>query len=181
MIFVLDIFVFFDHMHLMSGSKSGRVQTMEAEAGNGRGGFPNEDNRMGKIVDIWKTTPAGARITVLLLAAGWALHYVFYFLVFADEMPEKTTYLQLAVGIGICYGVATARKWARMLCVFFNLGIIALYALYSLALAQSGNIRLFALTALVVLLFSTSTLFLFRKDTASYFKPTEADTGHTQA
>jgi hypothetical protein len=129
---------------------------------------------MEKISAIWRSTPAVAKYAMALLIAGWLLHYAFYFLVFADEMPEKTTYLQLGVGIGICYCVATARKWARMLCVYFNVGIIALYVLYSLALAHSDRLGLFVLAALITLLFSGSTLFLLKKETALFFKSSSA-------
>ncbi len=124
---------------------------------------------MEKIRKMWNATPAGAKYAMAMLIAGWLLHYAFYFLVFADEMPEKTTYLQLGVGIGICYCITTAKKWARMLCVYFNVGIIALYLLYSLALVQSDRIGLFVLSALITLLFSGSTLFLLKRETALFF------------
>ena len=88
---------------------------------------------------------------------------------FAETMPAKTTYLQLGVGIGICYFVFRIKRWARMLCLFFNLGIIALYGLYSLAFFQSNNQSMMMLTLLVTILFILSTYFLLKKETAQFF------------
>ena len=113
--------------------------------------------------------PPEARYAVSLLAAGWALHYAFYFGFLGWDESERASILQLAVGIGICYAVAAGRKWARMLCVFFNVGVFALYAVYSLVFASSGNAGLFAVTAAVSALFAASTFFLLKKSTAGYF------------
>lgn len=88
---------------------------------------------------------------------------------FAQEMPLKTTYLQLGVGIGICYFVAAIKRWARMLCLFFNIGIIALYGLYCLAFFQSSQYNSMLLTGLIVILFLIATYFLLKKETAQFF------------
>lgn len=115
--------------------------------------------------------PIGARYAVGLLFAGWALHYVVYFTVFSEEMPARTTYLQAAVGLGICWGVAAGRKWARMLCIFFNIAMIALYGLCGWVFSQTGAVWLSLLSVLVVLALAGSTIGLLRKDTALYFNP----------
>jgi peptidoglycan/LPS O-acetylase OafA/YrhL len=122
-------------------------------------------------LSYWRDIPAGARTAIATLILGWLLHYSVYFYNFPADLSDRTVLLQLAVGIGICYSVATGRRWARMLCVFFNIGIIALYGLYSFALIQSEELEWGSLTALIVATFVISTLFLLRRDTGRYFNP----------
>lgn len=122
-------------------------------------------------LDYWRGIPSSARIAIATLILGWSLHFSVYFSNFSFDLADREVILQLAVGIGICYGVATGRRWARMLCVFFNIGILALYALYTFALIQSEEPAWIALTALTAAAFAISTLFLLRKDTQRYFNP----------
>ncbi len=119
----------------------------------------------------WGAMPPAVRRATGLMVAGWALHYAFYFGFLVDNLLERTNVLQLAVGIGICYAVVAVKKWARMMSVFFNIGIFALYGVYSLGFAYGGEFGLFALTAAVALLFAASTFYLLKKDTARYFNP----------
>lgn len=119
----------------------------------------------------WGGMPPAARHATGFMVAGWALHYAFYFGFVVADVLERTTVLQLAVGIGICYAVVTAKKWARMMSVFFNIGIFALYGVYSLGFAYGGEPGLFALTAVVALLFAASTLYMLKKETALHFNP----------
>jgi Zn-dependent protease with chaperone function len=116
-----------------------------------------------------KMRPDTVKYGIIFLFCGWLGHYVFYFSKFSGEMPLKTTLLQLGVGIGICCFVATLKRWARMLCLFFNIGIIALYALYCLAYFQSNFYSLMLLTGLIAVLFAISTYFLLKKETAQFY------------
>ena len=124
-----------------------------------------------------KLRPAAVKYGIIFLIGGWLCHYAFYFMYFIEEMPSKTTYLQLGVGIGICYFVATLKRWARMLCLFFNIGIIALYGLYCLAFFQSNKYDLMAMTGLVAILFLISTYFLLKKETAQFYAAADPGTG----
>ncbi|MFO7707678.1 MAG: hypothetical protein R6V84_05850 [Desulfobacterales bacterium] len=119
----------------------------------------------------WRGVPAGAKVAIATLIAGWVLHVAVYFHAFPDDVADRTFFLQLVVGAGICYGVATGRRWARMLCVFFNIGIVALYALFSLALFQSEAWGRAGLTALIAAAFSISAVFLLTRDSARFFNP----------
>jgi hypothetical protein len=121
----------------------------------------------------WKQMPPVVRNGIIALVVGWAAHYVFYFGYIASDQPERITYLQLGVGIGICYCVATIRNWARRLCIFFNIAMIPIYALSAIVFAQGGKIGLFALTALTALAFAFSLYYLLQKETAQFFSPPE--------
>ena len=135
---------------------------------------------MGKEPHQVKIRPAAVKYGIIFLICGWLCHYAFYFAHFAEEMPSKTTYLQLGVGIGICYFVATLKRWARMLCLFFNIGIIALYGLYCLAFFQSNQYNPMMLTGLIAFLFLISTYFLLKKETAQFYAAADPKVGRQE-
>ena len=123
----------------------------------------------------WEEMPDSVKKAIIALLIGWAAHYIFYFGFIAEDQPERVTYLQLGVGIGICYCVATIRKWARRLCIFFNIVMVPMYLLFAIAFAQGGKIGLFALTAFTMLAFAVSLYSLLKKETAQFFSPPEKD------
>jgi hypothetical protein len=79
------------------------------------------------------------------------------------------------VGVAICYCVASIRKWARRLCIFFNIIMVPMYLLFAIAFAQGGKTNLFILTALVAASFGLSLYYLLQKKTALFFSPPEND------
>lgn len=119
----------------------------------------------------WEEMPPGVKKAIIFLLAGWAAHYIFYFGFIAEDQPERVTYLNLGVGVAICYCVATIRKWARRLCIFFNIIMVPMYLLFAIALAQGGKTNLFILTALVAASFGLSLYYLLQKKTALFFSP----------
>jgi len=123
----------------------------------------------------WEEMPPSVRNAIIALLVGWIAHYIFYFGFIAEDQSERVTYLQLGVGIGICYCVVTIRKWARRLCIFFNIVMVPMYFLFAIAFAQGGKISLFALTAFTSLAFAFSLYFLLRKETAQFFSPPDMD------
>ena len=88
----------------------------------------------------WDSMPPVVKKAIICLLVGWAAHYIFYFGFIAEDQSERVTYLQLGVGIGICYCVATIRKWARRMCIFFNIVMVPMYFLFAIAFAQGGKI-----------------------------------------
>ena len=113
---------------------------------------------------------ASVKMGISFLVAAWILHY-FYFLKFLlSEFPLKTIYLQIGIGVSICYFVASINKWARLLCIFFNFAIIVLYLFYFVLYYNIGKFDLTFITALVAVLFSISTYFLTKKESSQYFK-----------
>jgi hypothetical protein len=121
----------------------------------------------------WDIMPSSVKNAIIFLIVGWAAHYILFFGFLAEDQPERIIYLQLGVGIGICYCVATVRKWARRLCIFFNIIMVPMYLLFAIAFAQGGKIGLFALTALIAAVFAFSLYFLLKKETAQFFSPPE--------
>jgi hypothetical protein len=123
----------------------------------------------------WEEMPLVFKKAIIFLLIGWAAHYIFYLGFIAEDQPERVTYLNLGVGVAICYCVATVRKWARRLCIFFNIIMVVMYTLFAIALAQGGKINLFGLTASAAISFGFSLYFLLQKETAWFFSPPEKD------
>jgi len=118
----------------------------------------------------FKEYPTSVKMGISFLIAAWISHY-FYFLKFLmSEFPLKTLYLQLGIGVSICYFVASINKWARSLCIFFNFAIIVLYLFFSIMYFNISKFDLAFFTILVVVFFSISTFYLTRKESSQYFK-----------
>ena len=123
----------------------------------------------------WDEMPSSVKKAIIFLLVGWAAHYVFFFGLIAEDQPEQVIYLQLGVGIGICYCVATIRKWARRLCIFFNIVMVPMYVLFAIAFTHGGKINLFILTAFIAASFGLSLYYLLQKETAQFFSPPEIE------
>ena len=121
----------------------------------------------------WEEMPPAVKRAIIFLLTGWAAHYIFYFGFIAADQPERVTYLNLGVGIGICYFVATIRKWARRLCIYFNIAMVPMYILFAIAFAQGGKVDLFILTAFAAVAFGFSLYYLLQKETLRFFAPPE--------
>lgn len=116
----------------------------------------------------WNHYPNSVKTALKFLVTGWLIHLVFYFQFLATDQLTRNDYLMVGVGAAICYFVAGINKWARSLCIFFNIGIIAIY-LVLLVFSQAGFGR-HLLEGLVVITFGLSTFFLVQKETSAFFK-----------
>jgi hypothetical protein len=121
----------------------------------------------------WAALPLVVKKAIIWLMAGWAAHYIFYFGFIAEGQPERVTYLNLGVGIAICYCVATIRKWARRLCIYFNIIMVVMYTLFTIAFVKGGKGNLLILTALTAASFGFSLYYLLQKETSLFFSPPE--------
>lgn len=114
--------------------------------------------------------PGIVKWALLFLVLGWGLHLVFYFNFMGGQVSERQAYLMVGIGAAICYFTAAINRWARAMCLFFNLGIIGLYLILTLAFAGGGKIEQAAFTALVVAVFIAATALLFLSGTRDFFK-----------
>jgi len=121
----------------------------------------------------WDEMPPSVKKAIIFLLVGWAAHYIFYFGFIAEDQPERVTYLNLGVGIAICYCVATIRKWARRLCIYFNIIMVVMYTLFAVAFAQGGKVNLLILTAVAAVSFGFSLYYLLQKEVFLFFSPPE--------
>jgi hypothetical protein len=138
--------------------------------------------RMRAILEKWGSMPIVVKKAIIFLLVGWAAHYVFYFGFMAEGTPERITFLNLGVGIGICYCVATTRKWARRLCIYFNITMVVIYTwaavIFGWAVvifAQNDKLSPLILTAFVSVSFGISLYYLLQKETGRFFSPPEKE------
>ncbi len=130
----------------------------------------------------WDEMPSGVKKAIVFLFTGWIAHYLFYFGFMAEGTAERITYLNLGVGIGICYCVATIRKWARRMCIFFNIGMVVMYTWAAvifgwaaLVFAQDDKLIPLILTVVASAAFGLSLYFMLQKETGQFFAPPEKD------
>ena len=112
--------------------------------------------------------PQTVKVGIVSLVAGWALHLTYYYIYFTGSELVRIDYVMIGVGLGICFFVAAINKWARMLCLFFNAVIVLIYL--ALALLQQADFELRLFSGVVAGIFSVSTYYLLKKETAEYFK-----------
>jgi hypothetical protein len=115
--------------------------------------------------------PQVVKNAIVSLVAGWALFLAYYYYLFIHTTGSELArfdYLMIGVGVAICFFVAAINKWARMLCIFFNLPIIA--TCITLTLFHQTTLGQRFIPAAVAVLFCLSTYYLLQKETAEYFK-----------
>ncbi len=117
-----------------------------------------------------KTYPGSVRSALMFLVAGWLLHFAAYFGFLLKGETQRNMILMVAIGVGICYFVATIKNWARMLCIFFNIGIAGIYVLFSFSFFYTGETGKGLLTVATIIVFVLSTYYLLVKETTRFFK-----------
>lgn len=124
--------------------------------------------------------PQTVKNAIVSLVAGWALFLAYYYYLFihiAGSELARFDYLMIGVGVAICFFVSAINKWARMLCIFFNLPII--FACLTLALFHQTAVLQRFIPGAVAVLFCLATYYMLKKETAEYFKrhnqPSEPD------
>lgn len=113
--------------------------------------------------------PASVKNGIIFLVAAWSFHYLYYFKYLFGQSTEKQNYFMIAIGLLICFFVSAINKWARAMCIFFNVAITAMYLYLVWVYTISGNGDLIMLTGLITVLFIASTYFLAKKETSRYF------------
>ena len=81
---------------------------------------------MGFQFEKFRAYPQTVKLAVIFLVAGWGMHFLFIRSYF-PEFSLSTIYKQVGVGFLICLFVALINRWARMMCIFFNIVLIAYY------------------------------------------------------
>jgi hypothetical protein len=116
--------------------------------------------------------PKSVQNAIIFLILGWAwISVINYMYVLMDESLRNYFYRILIVGGLICFFVANIKKWARMLCIFFNIGIMVVYPfLGSMIYLGSGQLGPVSMAAVAVILFGISTFYLLKKETGQFYK-----------
>ena len=98
------------------------------------------------------------------------MHLIFYFKFLPGEVLARSDVLMVAVGLLVCFFVASINPWARMLSLFGNIVILVTYLYLAMLVFQKPAFGLQVMTTSVIVLFSLATYYLLRKDTAEFFR-----------
>ena len=118
----------------------------------------------------FKTYPNNVKKAIVCLALGWIVHLIFYFKFLPGEVLARSDVLMVAVGLLVCFFVASINPWARMLSLFGNIVILVTYLYLAMLVFQKPAFGLQVMTTSVIVLFSLATYYLLRKDTAEFFR-----------
>ena len=118
----------------------------------------------------FETYPSNVKKAIVCLTLGWIVHLVFYFKFLPGEVSARSDVLMVAVGILVCFFVASINTWARMLSLFGNIIILVTYLYLAMLVFQKPAFGLQVMTTTVIVLFALATYFLLRKDTAEFFR-----------
>ena len=122
------------------------------------------------------TYPRRVKLAMLTLIAGWALHFLFLWRYF----PDLVDYRQPVVAVVICVFVVMVKRWARMMCIFFNIGVAGIDLFFGVLLFSSsssslaGNMTFLMLAVCCAALFTASTVFLLTRECAGFFSSFDA-------
>lgn len=112
--------------------------------------------------------PRNVKNGIISLFSAWI--YFFSLNLFHLFPAGGLTSRQLIAGAMACGCILTLRNWARVLSALCNLMVIVQLLPVSIALFQSGNLKLGWATGVSVFLFGLSDYFLFLPETAAFFK-----------
>ncbi len=121
--------------------------------------------------------PKTVKWAITTLIAGWLLHFLFLYRYF----PDLLNYRQPVVGALICVFVVMIKRWARMLCIFFNIGVAGIDLFFGVLLFSSsksafaGDVVFLLSTFLPAAAFIASTVFLLTGECGHFFKTFEAN------
>ena len=123
----------------------------------------------------FETYPNNVKKAIVCLTLGWIGHLIFYFKFLPGEVSTRSDLLMAAVGITVCFFVASINTWARMLSLFGNIIILVTYLYLAMLVFQKPAFGLQVMTTTVLVLFALATYYLLRKDTAEFFRSFNTD------
>jgi hypothetical protein len=114
--------------------------------------------------------PQSVKRGIIFFVAGWLTTFLFLYRSFVVTGSDTSDLWRIVVmGVVACFFVVRIRNWARKLCLFLNVCIMAYYLLWSYSLYQKGYIEGVVTLLLSGTLFALSTYFLIKKETAQFY------------
>jgi|GEM_PF-3819368 len=123
-------------------------------------------------VKKWADLPPGVQKSIGFTIAAWMGHWAFFGFYFKNSpngFPQNLFYRHVGIGALICFFLALQRPWAKWLGAMGN-AIAFLYYLMWIGLAYKTKPLLAGVMIVIVLLFISSTYYLFCKESAEFFK-----------
>ena len=114
--------------------------------------------------------PQSVKRGIIFFVAGWLATFLFLYRSFVVTGSDPSDLWRIVVmGIVACFFVVRIRNWARKLCLFLNICIIAYYLLWSYSLYQKGYMEGVITLVVSAVLFALSTAYLIKKETAQFY------------
>lgn len=114
--------------------------------------------------------PRSVKHGIIFFVAGWLTTYLFLYRSFVVTGSDTSDLWRIVVmGAVACFFVIRIRNWARKLCLFINICIIAYYLLWSYSLYQKGYFEGVVTLVVSAALFALSTYYLIKKETAQFY------------
>ena len=130
---------------------------------------------MGFQFEKFRAYPRPVKLAAIFLVTGWGVHFLFIHSYFPEIFPFTMIYKQAIIAGLICLFVAMIKRWARMLCIFFNIAMIGIYLLF-LQFFFSGqshyyqDTRYLLLGVVCMASFIAATYFLLTRECNQFFK-----------
>ena len=114
--------------------------------------------------------PRSVKHGIIFFATGWLTTFLFLYRFFVPTGRDTSDLWRIVVmGVVACFFVFRIRNWARKLCLFLNICIIAYYLLLSYDLYQKGYIEAVVTLLVSAALFALSSYYLIKKETAQFY------------
>ncbi len=119
----------------------------------------------------YKTHPENVKLAINYLFVAWLMHYVSIYIL-SQYIPLEGRFMtqMYFIGPAVFILVFSMRNWARMLCILCQALSITLYLFLLTLFAIAMNLKFGMICVVNLILFSLSTYFLARKETADYMK-----------
>ena len=115
--------------------------------------------------------PRSVKHGIIFFVAGWLTTFLFLYRSFVVTGSDTSDLWRIVVmGIVACFFVVRIRNWARKLCLFLNVCILAYYLLWSYSLYQKGYMEGVFTLLVSTVFFALSTFYLIKKETARFYR-----------
>jgi hypothetical protein len=144
-------------------------------------GSPQRERWRMEKIDLFKEPrrfselPRPAKMAFYTLLAGWLVHFTIIYSVFRNQFSDTMLLQHAGLAVISCFVLLKLKNWARILCITGNVIVILFYLfLFVAVMSGSADVMLAAMTLLNLLLFGASTFFLWKGETADFFKSQSA-------
>ena len=123
---------------------------------------------MQEFIKKFKSYPASVKNAVIYEVIAWIWWFIYCYAIFTKgQVPVKHVFS----GIAICYFIISLKPWGRILAMTCNLLFIMVLLQVGITLLMQGSINpTFVFITTDIVLLAISTYYLFKKETADFFK-----------
>jgi len=123
---------------------------------------------MQEFIEKFKSYPASVKNAFIYQVIAWIWWFIYCYTIYSKG---KVPVAHVFSGIAICYFIISLKPWGRILAITCNLLFIIVLLQVSYTLYMYGSINTtFVFVTTDIVLFAISAYYLFKKETAVFFK-----------